>query len=123
MISAWIGSITFLGAAILYILLSLGLPYGEYAMGGKYTVMPSRMRVVCAISVIIQLTAILYLLQAGDVLSFGLPFDRGVCYFFAVYLALNSVMNLLSRSIKEKLVMTPLSFVTSICFWLTDVNG
>lgn len=123
MISAWIGSIAFSGAAILYILLTLGLPYGEYAMGGKYTVMPSRMRVVCAISVIIQLIAILYLLQAGHVISMGLPFDRGVCYSFAAYLFLNTLMNLLSRSIKEKIVMTPLSFVTAICFWLTAVNG
>lgn len=123
MIFAWIGGITFSGAAILYILLSLGLPYGEFAMGGKYIVMPSRMRVVCAISVIIQLIAILYLLQAGHVISIGLPFDRGVCYFFAVYLILNTVMNLISRSIKEKLVVTPLSFVTAICFWVTAMNG
>ncbi|WP_313636574.1 hypothetical protein [Paenibacillus sp.] len=81
MLSAWIGSITFAGAAILYILLSLGLPYGEFAMGGKHRVMPSQMRVACAISVVIQLIAILYLLQAGNVISIGLPLDRGVCYF------------------------------------------
>ncbi|WP_340006148.1 hypothetical protein MHH52_01270 [Paenibacillus sp. FSL K6-0276] len=123
MLSAWIGSITFAGAAILYILLSLGLPYGEFAMGGKHRVMPSQMRVACAISVVIQLIAILYLLQAGHVISIGSPFDRGVCYFFAVYLIVNTVMNLLSKSIKERLVMTPLSLVTAICFWLTAMNG
>ncbi|MNO49393.1 hypothetical protein D3C76_397450 [compost metagenome] len=119
MLSAWIGSTVFAGAAILYILLSLGLPYGEFAMGGKHKIMPSQMRVACAISVVIQLVAILYLLQTGHVISIGLPFDRGVCYFFTAYLVLNTVMNALSKSIKERLVMTPLSLVTAICFGLT----
>ncbi|MNP32397.1 hypothetical protein D3C76_1255760 [compost metagenome] len=123
MISAWIGSITFLGAVILYILLSLGLPYGEFAMGGRHRIMPSQMRVACGVSVVIQLVAILYLLQAGNVISIGLPFDRRVCYFFAVYLMLNTIMNLLSRSMKEKLVMTPLSLITAICFGITAMNG
>jgi hypothetical protein len=123
LISAWIGSITFLGAVILYILLSLGLPYGEFAMGGRHRIMPSQMRVACGVSVVIQLVAILYLLQAGNVISIGLPFDRRVCYFFAVYLMLNTIMNLLSRSMKEKLVMTPLSLITAICFGITAMNG
>jgi hypothetical protein len=123
LISAWIGSITFLGAVILYILLSLGLPYGEFAMGGRHRIMPPQMRVACGVSVVIQLIAILYLLQAGNVISIGLPFDRRVCYFFAVYLMLNTIMNLLSRSMKEKLVMTPLSLITAICFGITAMNG
>jgi len=123
LISAWIGSITFFGAVILYILLSLGLPYGEFAMGGRHRIMPSQMRVACGVSVVIQLVAILYLLQAGNVISIGLPFDRRVCYFFAVYLMLNTIMNLLSRSMKEKLVMTPLSLITAICFGITAMNG
>ncbi len=121
MLSAWIGSFIFAGAAVFYILLTLGLPYGEFAMGGKHRIMPSQMRVACAVSVVIQLLVILYLLQAGHVISIGLPFDRGVCYFFAVYLILNTVMNLLSDSKKERLVMTPLSLVTAICFGLTAI--
>ncbi len=123
MISAWIGSITFSGAVILYILLSLGLPYGEFAMGGKHKIMPPQMRAVCVISVGIQLIAIMYLLQTGNVISIGLPFERGICYFFAVYLLLNTVMNSLSKSIQERLVMTPLSLVTAICFGVTAINA
>lgn len=123
MLSAWIGSITFAGAAILYISLSLGLPYGEFAMDGKYRIMPSQMRIACAISVVIQSIAILYLLQAGKVISIGLPFDRGIYYFFSVYLIFNTIMNLLSKSKKERLVMTPLSLVTAICYGLTAING
>ncbi|ASF41260.1 hypothetical protein CEH05_19660 [Halobacillus halophilus] len=125
MITAWIGSITFLAIAVLYVLLALGLPYGEFAMGGKYKILPKQMRVACAISVLIQLAAILFLLQAGHVLSIDLiaPIARGVCYFFAFYLFLNTVMNLFSKSNKEKLVMTPLSLTTAICFLMTALNS
>ncbi|SFF63977.1 hypothetical protein SAMN05216353_1048 [Halobacillus alkaliphilus] len=125
MITAWIGSISFLAIAILYVLLALGLPYGEFAMGGKYKILPKQMRVACAISVLIQLAAILFILQAGDVISIDLiaPIAIGACYFFAFYLFLNTIMNLFSKSKKEKLVMTPLSFITAICFLITALNG
>ncbi len=83
--------------------------------------MPSQMRIACAISVVIQLIAIMYLLQAGNVISIGLPFDRGVCYLFTVYLMLNTVLNILSKSKKERLVMTPLSLITAICFGFTAI--
>lgn len=125
MITAWIGSITFLAVAILYVLLALGLPYGDFAMGGKYKIMPKQIRVTCAISVLIQLIAILFILQVGHVISISLiaPIAKGVCYFFAFYLFLNTVMNAFSKSIKEKIVMTPLSFITAICFLITALNG
>lgn len=125
MISAWLGSIAFLFVTILYVLLALGLPYGEFAMGGKYRIMPLHMRVACVISVIIQVIAILVVLQTGNVIYIGLPQSivKGMCYFFAVYLTLNTFMNGLSRSKQEKTVMTPLSLVTAICFWITAING
>lgn len=125
MATAWIGSITFFLVAILYILLAFGLPFGELAMGGKYKVMPKKMRAACAISVFIQIVAILILLETGNVISIGLSqgLAKGLCYFFAIYLLLNTLMNLLSKSKKEKLIMTPLSFITAICFALTALNG
>lgn len=125
MITAWIGSITLLMIAVLYITLVAGLPYGDFAMGGKYKVIPKQMRIACAVSVLVQIVAILVVLQTGKVISIGLPqgIAKGVSYFFAAYLALNTVMNLLSKSKREKLVMTPLSLLTAICFGLTALHG
>jgi hypothetical protein len=125
MITAWIGSIVFFIATILYVLLALGLPYGEFAMGGKYKVMPNKMRIVCVISIIVQLMAILVLLEKGTVLSIGLPqgLTKGTCIFFAIYLSLNTLMNAVSKSKKERLAMTPLSLVTAVCFWITAFSG
>lgn len=123
--TAWIGSIAFLAVAILYVLLALGLPYGDLAMGGKYKIMPKQMRVACLISVLIQLVAVMFILHVGNVISISLiaPIAKGVCYFFAFYLILNTVMNALSKSKKERLIMTPLSFITALCFLITAWNG
>lgn len=125
MIAAWIGGLCMLAVSILYILLAAGLPYGELAMGGKYRIMPKRMRAACAVSVLIQWFTILLLLHVGDVItidafsSFAVP----ICYVFAVYLLFNTVINALSGSRKEKLVMTPLSLATAICFFVTAWNS
>lgn len=37
----------------------------------------------------------------------------------AIYLTLNTIMNFVSMSKKEKYIITPLSFVSALCFWIT----
>lgn len=123
MIIALIGSMAFIFVAILYALLALGFPYGEFAMGGKYIVMPKRMRIVCGFSVCVQLFAIIILLQTASIIPslFSVGLTKAICFFFAAYLTLNTFMNLLSNSRKEKWVMTPLALLTAICFWITAI--
>lgn len=124
MITALTGSILFAIVLVLYILLALGLPYGEYAMGGKYKILPKKERIISIISVIVQIFAILILLQAGDVIRLGFSARTTIilCYFFAAYLSLNVLMNLLSKSKKERLFMTPLSLLIAVCFWITALS-
>lgn len=124
MITAWIGSITFLCVMILYVLLVLGFPLGEFAMGGKYKVLSKQYRFACALSVLVQLFAILVLMQLGNIFSFGLPENivKGSAYFLGGYLCINTVMNGLSKSRKERLVMTPLSAITAFCIFYTIMN-
>jgi hypothetical protein len=109
---------------VMYILLALGLPYGEFAMGVKYKKLPKRERIISIISVLIQIVAILILLDCGSGINLGLPdkVTNILCYFFAGYLSLNVILNLLSKSRKERLFMTPLSLFIAICFWLTALN-
>lgn len=125
MLSAWIGGIVFMPAVLLYVMLAFGLPFGEYAMGGRHVVMPPPMRVACALSVVVQLAAIAVLMQAGGIIDTPLRDSAAiaVCYGFAGYLTLNVVMNALSKSRKERLVMTPLSLLAAICFWATAISA
>jgi hypothetical protein len=123
MIFAVIGSLAFGVAVILYLLVALGLPYGEFAMGGKYKVVPKEKRFIFTISVLIQVIAILVLLQTAEVipLLFTYSVTKGICFFFAVYLSFNVIANLISKSKKEKYIMTPLSVIVAACFWITAI--
>ncbi len=124
MIVALIGSLLFSLIVILYILLVVGLPYGEFAMGGKYKIVPPGMRLMIVFSICIQVLGILVLLQSGGVASFGFPAGalKILGYVYAVYLSLNVFMNGFSRSRKERIVMTPLSLITALCFWVTVIR-
>lgn len=124
MIIAIIGSIAFCFAIILYILIALGLPYGEFAMGGKYKIVPKEKRFIFGISVLIQIVAIVVVLQtAGAIpLLFSQSITTGMCFFFAAFLSLNVIANAISKSKKEKYVITPISFITAICFWIIAIG-
>ena len=61
------------------------------------------------------------ILQMGGFLAlwFSEKVTEIICIVMAVYLSLNTVMNFVSKSKKEKYIMTPLSFVAAVCFWIT----
>lgn len=116
-----VGAMIFGMMAVLTLLVTLGLPLGEFTMGGKHKVLPIQMRFASGSALIFQLIAIFSVLYAGEIISLSIPFSlaRGVCIFFGFYLLLNTGMNLMSFSKKEKYVMTPLALIGSVCFFAT----
>ena len=116
-----LGATLFGVIAIMTVLVACGLPLGEFTMGGQHKILPKKFRVVAVISAAIQVFAMIIILQAGGFISLWLSFKltKYICFFFAVYLSLNTIMNMISKSRKEKYVMTPLSFIAGICFWIT----
>lgn len=122
--TAIIGSLLFVIVSIITILVAFGLPLGEFTMGEKYKVLPKNLRFMALLSFAIQVFAIFILLQAGGILPlfFSKKIIKYICIFFAIYLSLNTVMNALSTSKKEKYFATPLSIAASICFWMTGLS-
>ena len=116
-----LGAVLFGVIAIMTVLVACGLPLGEFTMGGQHKILPKKFRVMAVISVAIQIFAMIIILQAGGFISLWLSFKvtKYICFFFAVYLSLNTIMNMISKSRKEKYVMTPLSLIAGICFWVT----
>ena len=116
-----LGAVLFGVIAIMTVLVACGLPLGEFTMGGQHKILPKKFRVMAVISVGIQIFAMIIILQAGGFISLWLSFKvtKYICFFFAAYLFLNTIMNLISKSKKEKYVMTPLSVIVAICFWIT----
>lgn len=114
-----LASLIFSAMAALTLLVACGLPFGELTMGGQNKILPPQLRKMAVISVIIQCFGVFVLLQAGSLVPPLLP-ARAInllCILFALYLTLNTVTNLLSKSKKERCVMTPCSLVAALCFW------
>ena len=118
---AILGPVIFGVIATMTILVACGLPFGEFTMGGQHKILPKNLRVAAVISVAIQIFAMIIILQAGDFISlwFSFKVTKYICFFFAAYLSLNTIVNMISKSRKERFVMTPLSLIAGICFWIT----
>ena len=116
-----LGAVLFGVIAIMTVFVACGLPLGEFTMGGQHKILPKKFRVMAVVSVAIQIFAMIIILQAGGFIPLWLSFKvtKYICFFFAAYLSLNTIMNMISKSRKEKYVMTPLSFIAGICFWIT----
>ncbi|QHU91437.1 hypothetical protein GWK75_03205 [Candidatus Saccharibacteria bacterium oral taxon 955] len=116
-----LGAVLFGIIATMTVLVACGLPLGEFTMGGQHKILPKKFRVMAVISVAIQIFAMIIILQAGGFIPLWLSFGatKYICFFFATYLSLNTIMNMISKSRKERYVMTPLSLIATICFWMT----
>lgn len=111
----------FISIAVFQVLLALGLPLGEFAMGGYYKVLPYKLNVVSAINAIILLVMGVVFLQHTNVINiFNVLPTNILVWVITVFLGLNTIANLISRSTKEKYVMTPLSSIAFIlCFMIS----
>lgn len=118
---AIIGASLFSIVIILSILLIFGLPLGELTMGGKYIVFPKKLRFLLVSQLFLQIFFVVTILQMGGYIPLWFSYNvtRIICMVMAVYLSLNTIMNFISKSKKEKYIMTPLSFASAICFWIT----
>ena len=115
-----LGPVIFGVIATMTVLVACGLPFGEFTMGGQHKILPKNLRVAAVISVAIQFFTMIIILQAGGFIPlwFSFKVTKYICFFFAAYLSLNTIMNMISKSRKERFVMTPLSLIAGICFWI-----
>lgn len=121
MLTAWIGSVCLMFIIPFQILLTLGFPLGEFSLGGKYKVLPVKLRYVSAVSVVILILMVLLLLSLGGIIPLAHASKTLLYAGYVVcgYFILNTMVNVLSESPKEKYTMTPLSAAAAFCFWYT----
>ena len=120
-VSSITGAVLLLAVAVLEVLLIIGLPLGEFTMGGRHKVLPPMYRVFAASSIVLQLFGAFIILQGGGIMVmwFAGNVTKIICFVFAGFFAVNTIMNLISPSKKEKLVMTPLAAIEACCFAIT----
>lgn len=118
-IFAIISVVLFIVLSIFQILLAAGLPYGRFAYGGKHETLPKNMRIMSVIAVGIYIFAsISVLAEAGLILMSDFVVFETAVWILAIFLAFNTLANMGSKSKSEKLVMTPISLVLTICLLL-----
>ena len=119
-IAAIIVAILFVSIAVFQVLLSLGYPLGEYAMGGYYKVLPKKLRIAGAVNALILLfMGFVFLQHANVFIGVGFLSTNILVWVITIYLGINTIANLISRSKKERFVMTPLScFTFVLCLFI-----
>lgn len=118
--SSIIVAILFVSMAVFQVLLSLGYPLGEFSMGGYYKVLPKKLRIASVANALILLFMGFVFLQHTNVVI-GVDFlsTNILVWVITIFLGINTIANLISRSKKERFVMTPLSgFAFIFCLFI-----
>ena len=102
---AIIGASVFSVLIVLSFLIICGLPLGELTLGGQYKVFPKKLRLILVTQLILQIFFVIIILQMGGFMPlwFSENTQKIICIVMAVYLSLNTVLNLISRSKKRKI--------------------
>jgi hypothetical protein len=113
------------GLAVFQLSLVLGAPFGKFAWEGLYDVLPSKLRIGSLISIILYgIFAMIILIKTGliDFASLKGIANAGI-WVLTVYFFIGVVMNGISRSKSERMVMTPLSLVLAMLFLFVSLHG
>lgn len=97
--------------------LTLGAPWGEMAMGGRYPGrLPPKMRVAALVqAVLLAFLVLLVLVRAGLVLGELYEFSLWAIWFVVALCAVSAILNVITPSRKERLLWAPVTIVLTIC--------
>lgn len=107
-----LGVLILIALAIFQVLLVAGRSLGNYAWGGQYKVLPRRLRIASAISIVLYVIFITLLISKAGFINI-IPrgsFLDGAMWVLTGYFTLGILMNAISRSKKERALMTPVAF-------------
>ena len=118
--TAIIGAVLLLLIVVMSVALIFGAPLGAFTLGGRFKVFPAKLRILLAVQLLLQVFFAIVLLQLGGYMSlwFSHKVTKVLGVALAAYLTMNCLANLASKSKKEKYVMTPLSVITAVCYWV-----
>jgi hypothetical protein len=113
-IPAILSGLIFLAVAVFQVLLFAGVPLGEYSWGGANKgVLPVRLRIASLLSACLLVCMAFVVAVHANVLFVDLPLlsNKIAVWIITIFMGLNTLGNLASKSSKEKRLMTPLTGV------------
>jgi hypothetical protein len=96
--------------------LAVGVPWGEYAMGGKFPgKYPISMRFACIVQIaILAFMGIIVLSKAGLLWPRWYSFSDIAIWFIVGYMVLGTILNLITRSVWERRIWAPVTLLMLI---------
>jgi hypothetical protein len=115
-IAAIVASALLIALALFQAGLAGGSPWGRFAWGGQHHVLPPLLRGASFLALLVNAMFALVLLQKGGLLTLfpASVADTGA-WVAVAFLAVSVPLNAISRSLPERLVMTPLAVVLVAC--------
>lgn len=112
-LAALVFSVMMLGLAIFQAALAFGAPLGHFAWGGQHRVLPTGLRIGSIVAIALYMVfALILLMRAGLAAPWpDMNWITWASWIIVGYLALGVVINGISRSLPERLTMTPLVLI------------
>jgi len=111
-VAFWVVAVLLAGLAVFQAALVAGAPLGRFAWGGGQRVLSPRMRVASGVAILLYVVFALILADRAGLVSLLYPAVATVgALAIAVYAWIGVLMNAISRSLPERLTMTPVSLV------------
>ena len=111
------------GLAIFQLLLIFGKPWGEYAWGGQNKVLPAKLRVASAVPILLYVIFAVVILAWAGVIATNASRARlytGM-WILTVYFVAGVLLNLATRSKKERKVMVPVTATLAILYLIAII--
>jgi hypothetical protein len=123
-LSAIVASAILAGLTVFQAVLIAGAPLGRFAWGGQHDVLPNKLRIGSAVSIALYvLFAYVALARAGLVPPLvNETFTSVSSWVLTAYFALGVVMNGISRSKPERLVMTPTALLLAALYLVLSLS-
>lgn len=112
-ISATVFSTLITVVILFQISLAAGMPWGSYAMGGKFPgKFPPTMRIASLIQVIIlSIIGSIVLIKSGLIFPDWSMFANAAIWFVVAFSVIATVLNLVTRSVWERRIWAPVSLL------------
>jgi hypothetical protein len=120
---AILAAVILAGLAVFQAALAFGAPIGHFAWGGAHKVLPQKLRISSAVSIVLYGFFAAIILSRAGLISFG---DAGLIgtatWILFGYFSLGVVMNGISRSKPERAVMTPVAASLAVLYLLVALS-
>lgn len=116
--AALLASLILLGLAVFQMALILGAPIGRFAWGGSHDILPTKLRIASAFSVFLYFVfAVIILSKAKVFMIVGNEnLLNKAMWVLTFYFFVGILMNGISRSKPERLLMTPVAVTLALIF-------